>query len=167
MYIYIIWSLQRVLIHLRCRLRCQCEERIAGLQHVGSDFIRVQEPSSMDIIQWEFSKCSAYLIPNMGAWIANKNIEKICWLDHHHWTLLDFGSVARLFAIPFPKMVKKLSKKDIKKKVARCDKRMPFQPSPRVMQPRSMKDKQQMWCLAGLKHLGAPLALWQCEFRKY
>ena len=59
-------------------------------------------------------------------------------------------------------MVKKLQKKDVNKRVEKCTKRMPFQPSPRTIQPRSMKDRQQMWCLAGLRYLKAPIVVW-CE----
>ena len=57
-------------------------------------------------------------------------------------------------------MVKKLNKKDVEKKLARVHKDMPFHESPTIRQPRSMRDRQQLWVLAGLKHLRAPVVLW-------
>ena len=52
---------------------------------------------------------------------------------------------------------KSLKKDAVKRKVKAMDKKMPFQVSPRTIQPRSMRDRQQMWCLAGLKHIRAPV----------
>ena len=54
----------------------------------------------------------------------------------------------------------KVSAAMIKKKMERVHKRMPFVPeeSPTIRQPRSMKDRQQLWLLAGLKDLKAPIA---------
>ena len=62
--------------------------------------------------------------------------------------------VSRLFVMG------KVSAAMIKKKMERVHKRMPFVPeeSPTIRQPRSMKDRQQLWLLAGLKHLKAPIA---------
>lgn len=57
-------------------------------------------------------------------------------------------------------MGKKVLKKDIKTKVARVQWELPFQPSPRTFQPRSMKDRQHAWVLAGLKYLKAPMVIW-------
>ena len=54
----------------------------------------------------------------------------------------------------------KMLKKEVDHRVKKIDKALPFQPSPRVLQPRSMKDRQQLWVLSGLKHLGAPVVLW-------
>jgi len=53
----------------------------------------------------------------------------------------------------------KMLKNEVDRRVKKIDKALPFQPSPRVLQPRSMKDRQQLWVLSGLKHLGAPLVL--------
>ena len=57
-------------------------------------------------------------------------------------------------------MGKKVLKKDIKTKVARVQRELPFQPSPRTFQPRSMKDRQHACVLAGLKYLKAPMVIW-------
>lgn len=53
--------------------------------------------------------------------------------------------------------VKKILKRDVNRRIAAEDKKMPFQPSPTIAQPRSMKDRQQMWILSGLTHIRAPL----------
>ena len=49
-------------------------------------------------------------------------------------------------------------KKEVQRRVKGLDSKMPFQESPTLKQPRSMKDRQQAWVLAGLKHIRAPLA---------
>ena len=71
-----------------------------------------------------------------------------------------WSSFAAVPPFSFTTMVRKLQQKDVKKRVKKSTKRMPFQPSPRTIQPRSMKDRQQMWCLAGLRHLRAPIVVW-------
>lgn len=67
-------------------------------------------------------------------------------------------SIAVFFKVPqaMPLRVKKILKDDLRQRLERCQKQMPFTPSPRVLEPRSMKDRQQAWVLAGLKHIGAP-----------
>ena len=58
-------------------------------------------------------------------------------------------------------MVRKLMKRDIQKRLDKVQKNMPFHDEvPMLKQPRSMKDRQQMWVLAGLKHLRAPVVFW-------
>ena len=54
---------------------------------------------------------------------------------------------------------KAILKKETDRRVNQMDSRQPFQPSPRVMQPRSQKDRQQMWVLSGLRHLKAPVVV--------
>ena len=56
-----------------------------------------------------------------------------------------------------PTKVKKILKKEVKQRVEKACQAMPFQETPRVHQPRCMKDRQQSWVLSGLKHLGAPM----------
>ena len=56
-------------------------------------------------------------------------------------------------------MGKGILKREVKRRVKRADGQQPFQPSPYLKQPRSMKDRQQMWVLSGLRHLKAPIVV--------
>lgn len=50
-------------------------------------------------------------------------------------------------------------KREADRRIKQMDRRQPFQPTPRVIQPRSLKDRQQMWVLSGLRHLKAPVVV--------
>lgn len=60
----------------------------------------------------------------------------------------------------FTIMPAKVLKKELKKRIDKTQKSMPFQPSLTIRQPRSMKDRQQAWVLAGLRHIRAPIVFW-------
>lgn len=57
-------------------------------------------------------------------------------------------------------MAKRAQVAEAKRRVKKVLEKTPFKPSPTIKQPRSMKDRQQMWVLSGLKHLRAPVVFW-------
>jgi len=66
----------------------------------------------------------------------------------------------RAAVVVWETMAKRVLVAEAKRRVKKVLERTPFKPSPTIKQPRSMKDRQQLWVLSGLKHLRAPVVFW-------
>lgn len=66
----------------------------------------------------------------------------------------------RAAVVVWETMAKRVLVAEAKRRVKKVLEKTPFKPSPTIKQPRSMKDRQQLWVLSGLKHLRAPVVFW-------
>ena len=69
--------------------------------------------------------------------------------------------LVRSLAASLPMAPKMTMKAKAKKAMRRTKKDLPFSSTPSPRRLMTMKEKQQSWLLAGLRHLGAPVELWQ------